>query len=60
MKSPPKIAVLADGDHMFHSVQQTSEVIRLSVSWAAAFRDGQNVAGHREEIQAIFALPAAI
>ena len=55
MKSPPKIAVVADGDHMFHSVQQTSEVIQLSVSWAAALRSGQNVAARREEVQAIFA-----
>jgi len=60
MKSPPRIAIVADGDHMFHSVQQTSEVIRLSVSWAAAFRDGQNIAGHREEVHAIFASPSLV
>jgi pimeloyl-ACP methyl ester carboxylesterase len=59
MKSPPKIAVVADGDHMFHSVQQTSEVIQLSTSWAAAFRNGQNLAGQREELQAVFASSAA-
>jgi len=58
MKSPPKIALAADADHMFHSVQQTSEVIRLSVSWATAFRDGQDVCGEREEIRTIFASPA--
>jgi pimeloyl-ACP methyl ester carboxylesterase len=60
MKSPPKIAVVADGDHMFHSVQQTSEVIQLSVSWAAAFRDGQNLAGDPEKVQAIFASRTAV
>jgi pimeloyl-ACP methyl ester carboxylesterase len=60
MKSPPQIAVVADGDHMFHSVQQTSEVIRLSVSWAAAFRDGQDLAAHPEEIHAVFASPTAV
>jgi pimeloyl-ACP methyl ester carboxylesterase len=54
MKSPPKIAVVVDGDHMFHSVQQTSKVIQLSVVWAAAFRDGHNLAGHPEEVHAIF------
>jgi pimeloyl-ACP methyl ester carboxylesterase len=59
MKSPPKIAVVADGDHMFHSVRQTSEVIQLSLSWATAFRDGQNLAGPCEEIHAIFTAPAA-
>jgi pimeloyl-ACP methyl ester carboxylesterase len=56
---PPKIAVIVDGDHMFHSVRQTSEVINLSLSWAKALRDGQNVAGQSEEIHAIFAAPAA-
>jgi pimeloyl-ACP methyl ester carboxylesterase len=60
MKSPPKIAVVADGDHMFHSVQQTSEVIQLSTSWAAAFRNGQNLAGRREEVHAVFASPTAV
>jgi pimeloyl-ACP methyl ester carboxylesterase len=55
MKTPPKIVIVVDGDHMFHSIQQTSEVIRLSVSWAAALRSGQNVAGDREEIHAAFA-----
>jgi pimeloyl-ACP methyl ester carboxylesterase len=54
MKSPPKIALVVDGDHMFHSIPQTSEVIRLTMSWAAAFRDGQNVAGHPEEVRASF------
>ncbi len=57
MKSPPKIAVVIDGDHMFHSVQQTSEVVQLSVSWAAALREGQNLASHPNEIHAIFASP---
>jgi pimeloyl-ACP methyl ester carboxylesterase len=55
MKSPPQIVLVADGDHTFRSVQQTSEVIRLSVSWAAALRDGQTLAGHRDELDAIFA-----
>jgi pimeloyl-ACP methyl ester carboxylesterase len=58
MKSPPKIALFTDGGHMFQSVQQTSEVIRISVSWATAFRDGQDVCGEREEIRTIFASPA--
>jgi len=59
MQSPPKIAVVADGDHMFHSVRQTNEVIQLALSWASAFRDGQNLAAHSEEIRAIFAPTAA-
>jgi hypothetical protein len=60
MKSPPKIVLLADGDHMFHSLSQTCEVIRLSVDWATAFRDGQSLVGEREKINAIFASPTAL
>lgn len=59
MKSPPQIAVVADGDHMFHSVCQTSKVIQLSLSWAVDFRDGRNLAGQPEELHAIFAPPTA-
>jgi hypothetical protein len=59
MKSPPKIAMLADGNHMFHSIQQHSEIVRVSVSWAIAFRDGQGVGGEREEIRTLFASQAA-
>jgi hypothetical protein len=59
MKSPPKIVLVADADHGPDPVRQTSEVSRVSVSWAAAFRDGQNVAGDREQINAIFASPTA-
>jgi hypothetical protein len=59
MKSPPRIVLVADADHGFDSVRQTSEVIRLSVGWAAAFRDGQNLAGEREEINALLASPTA-
>jgi hypothetical protein len=60
MKSPPKIVLLTDGDHGFDSVRQTSEGIRLSVGWAAAFREGQDLAGEREEINAIFASATAV
>ncbi len=59
MKSPPKIALVADGDHMFNSVDQASEVIQLSVSWAKAFRDGRNVTCHPEELRGVFAPPTA-
>jgi uncharacterized protein len=59
MKSPPRIAVVTDGDHMFHSVQQTTEVIQLALSWASAFRYGEDLAAHPEEIRAIFASTAA-
>ena len=55
MKSPPKIVLLPDGDHGFDSVRQTCEGIQLSVDWATAFRDGQNLVGEPEQISAIFA-----
>jgi len=59
MKSPPKIALMLDGDHMFHSLSQTTEVIRISVDWATAFRNGQNLVGEPEHINAIFASATA-
>jgi dienelactone hydrolase len=59
MKSPPKIAVVPNGDHAFRSVQQRSAVIQLCVSWATALRDGQTLASQPEEIHAIFASSAA-
>ena len=59
MKSPPKIAVVPDGDHAFRSIQQRSAVIQMCVSWATALRDGQTLASHPEEIHAIFASSTA-
>ena len=55
MKFPPKIAVVPDGDHTLHSARQTSELIRLSTSWAIALRDGHALASQPEEIRAMFA-----
>ena len=55
MKSPPKIALVAGGDHAFRSTRQRTEVEQLSASFAAALRDGQAVVGRPEEIHAIFA-----
>jgi dienelactone hydrolase len=59
MKSPPKIVVLPDGDHGFDSVRQTNEGIRLSLDWATALRDAQNLVGDRGEINAFFASATA-
>ena len=60
MKSPPKIHVVVGGGHGFDSMEETSEVIRLSTSWLAAFREGRDVAGPPEEIHAIFASATAV
>jgi pimeloyl-ACP methyl ester carboxylesterase len=59
MKFPPKLVVVSEGDHMFNSVHTTAEVIRLSVSWAEAFREGKAPTSQPEELYAFFAPSAA-
>ena len=53
-KLPPRIEVLPGADRMYRSVQDRAEVIRLSVSWAVALRDGQHRAPDPDEIYAVF------
>jgi pimeloyl-ACP methyl ester carboxylesterase len=55
MKSPPKLVVVTDGDHMFSSADTTAQLIGLSVSWAEAFRQGHAPTSYPEELYAFFA-----
>ena len=59
MKTPPKLVVVSEGDHMFNSVDTTAQVIQLSVSWAEAFREGKAPTSHPEELYAFFAASTA-
>jgi len=54
MKLPPKIAELDGTERYFRSARDRSRVIGLSVSWAAALRDGRDLDTARNDAGAVF------